>query len=100
MVAAPERESTAAVGQASTTCPGGSRSRALRLGPEREQLAAVLAQPVAIAREARTTRRDERPEPRRVVRLAQVAELVHDDVVEHRGRREREAPVEGEGAAR
>ena len=44
--------------------------------------------------------RDEGPEAGRVVRLAQVAELVHDDVVEHRERREREPPVERERPAR
>ena len=37
---------------------------------------------------------------RRVVRLAQVAELVHDDVVEHLERREHEPPVERQRAAR
>src|SRR5262249_13185044 len=45
-------------------------------------------------------RRDETPEPRRVIRLAKVAELVDDDVVEHLERREREAPVERQRAAR
>src|SRR3954451_8211158 len=42
---------------------------------------------------------DERPEAAGVVRLAQVAQLVHYDVVEHLERREDEAPVEGERAS-
>src|SRR5439155_4299403 len=42
---------------------------------------------------------DQRPKALRVVRDVQMAELVHDDVVEHLGGREHEAPVEGERAA-
>ena len=76
--------------------------RAGRLGkrPKREQLGAVLAQPVALGSPARAPLADERPELPRVVRLPQVAELVHDHVVEHRVRREHEPPVERQRAAR
>src|SRR5512132_2538424 len=47
----------------------------------------------------RTVSLDERPEPPRMVRNAQVAEFVHDHVVEHFARRQHEPPVEREGAA-
>ena len=68
--------------------------------PEGQQLGPVLVQPVALRAPVGAPRLDELPEPARVVRLAQVAELVHDDVVEHVERREHEAPVERERAAR
>ena len=57
------------------------------------------AQPVALMPPVRAVALDERPEPTRVVWDAQVAELVHDHVVEHLERRQREPPVEGERAA-
>ena len=41
---------------------------------------------------------DERPEPSRMVRNTQVAELMHDHIVEDIERREYEPPVEGERA--
>src|SRR5919205_4533055 len=66
---------------------------------EGEQLRPVLAEPVALLAPAGPMALDERPEAARVVRHAQVAELVHDDVVEHLEGREHESPVEGERAA-
>ena len=59
----------------------------------------MLAQPVALLAPVRAAPLDERPETPRVVGDAQVAELVHDHVVEHREGRQHEPPVEGERAA-
>lgn len=56
----------------------------------------MLAQPVALLAPARAALLDERPEAPRVVEDTQVAELVHDHVVEHLGGGQHEAPVEGE----
>src|SRR5918912_301406 len=88
-------------GERLTSCATGSaggRGRLLR-GAKGEQLRPVLAEPVALLAPAGTAALDERPEAARVVRDAQVAELVHDDVVEHLEGREHEPPVEGERAA-
>ena len=52
------------------------------------------------SRQSGTAALDEPPEAPRVVRLAQVAELVHDDVVEHLERGEHEPPVERERPGR
>src|SRR5205809_2418374 len=49
---------------------------------ERQNLGSVLAQPVALVAPVRAVPLDERPEPPRMVRDAQVAELLHDHVVE------------------
>ena len=67
---------------------------------ECQEFRPVIAQPIALLAPVRTMSLDERPELSRVVRDAQVAELVHDHVVEHFGRREHQSPVEGERAAR
>ncbi len=56
-------------------------------------------EPLALLTPVRAMSLDELPEPSRVVRDAQVTELVHDHVVEHLERRECEPPVEGERAA-
>src|SRR5260370_10345925 len=68
--------------------------------PEREELRPVLVQPIALRAPLGPPGLDEPPEAARVVRLAQMAELVHDDVVEHVERREHAPPVEREPAAR
>jgi hypothetical protein len=52
----------------------------------------MTAQPVALMAPVRPVAR-ERPEARRVVWNAQVAELVHDHVVEHLARREHQPPL-------
>ena len=56
-------------------------------------------EPVALSPPAGSTLGDQTPEPRRVIGLAKVAELVHDHVVEHVERREHEPPVERQRAA-
>jgi hypothetical protein len=48
----------------------------------------VIAQPIALLAPARAVSLDERPESSRVIRDAQMTELVHHDIVEHFGRRE------------
>ncbi len=63
------------------------------------KLAAVRPQPRARVGAGPVTR-EQLPERPRVVGDAQVAELVADDVVEHPGRSEQEAPRERERAAR
>src|ERR1700751_1386837 len=65
---------------------------------EGEQFGPVLAQPVALLAPVRAAPLDERPEVPRGVEVAQVAELVHDHVVEHLDGRQHEPPVEGERA--
>ena len=60
----------------------------------------MVTQPIALLAPARAMLLDERPEPSRVVRNAQVTELVHDHVVQHLERREHEPPVEGKRPAR
>ena len=74
---------------------GGSDVRA-----EREQLGSVVTQPVTLPAPGRAMVLDERPELSRMVRDAQVTELMHDDVVQDVGRCEHEPPVERERAAR
>lgn len=59
----------------------------------------MIAQPIALLAPVRAVSLDERPESSRVVRDAQVTELVHDHVVEHFERREYQPPIEGERAA-
>ena len=59
----------------------------------------MVTQPIALLAPVRAMSLDERPEPSRVVRNAQVTELMHDHVVQHLKRREYEPPVEGERAA-
>jgi len=66
---------------------------------ECEELGPIVTKPVALLTPVRAMSLDERPELSRVVRDAQVAELVHDHVVEHLGWREHEPPVEGERPA-
>ena len=66
---------------------------------ECEELGSVVTQPVPLLAPVRAMSFDERPEPSRVVRDAQVTELVHDHVVHHLRWREYEPPVEGERAA-
>ena len=72
-----------------------------RSGPraEGEELGPVITQPITLLTPVRAMSLDERPELPRVVRDAQVAELVHDDVVQHLGRCEHEPPVEGDRPA-
>src|SRR5207249_1524482 len=55
--------------------------------PPGAQLGAVPREPALLLPVGRSRRRDERPEARRVVQLAEVAELVDDDVVEDVRRR-------------
>ena len=59
----------------------------------------MVTQPIALLAPVRAMSLDERPELSRVVRDAQVAELVHDHIVEHFGRREHQPPIKGERAA-
>ena len=59
----------------------------------------MVTQPIALLAPVRAMSLDERPEPPRMVWNTQVAELVHDHVVEDLERREYEPPVEGERAA-
>ena len=66
------------------------------LRAEREELGSVFTQPIALLAPVRAMSLDERPEPSRMVRNTQVAELMHDHVVEDLERREYEPPVEGE----
>src|SRR5215216_6377507 len=66
---------------------------------ERQKLGPVPVEPLATLAPVRAPALDEFPEPRRMIRDAQVAELVHDHVVEHVKRRQHEPPVEREGAA-
>lgn len=61
-------------------------------GLEGEQFGAVHAEPVALISPVRGAPLDERPKAARVAGNAQVAELVHDHVVEHLGGRQHEAP--------
>ncbi len=49
----------------------------------------MVAEPVALLAEVRAHALDERPEAPRVVEVDEVAQLVHDDVVEDPARRER-----------
>ena len=56
-------------------------------------------QPLALLAPVRAMSLDERPELSRVVRDAQVAELMHDHVVQYPKRCEYEPPVEGERPA-
>ena len=60
----------------------------------------MLGEPAALLGVARSRVGDEPPEARRVIRLPQMAELVHNDVSRHFGRCEDEPPVERERAAR
>ncbi len=60
----------------------------------------MLTKPVALAAPVGAMSLDERPELPRVVRDAQVTELVHNHVVQDNVWREHEPPIEGERAAR
>src|ERR671922_2137673 len=60
----------------------------------------MAAQPVFALAPRRITRREQRPEPVRVVLHLEVSDLVLDDVVEDLGRRQEEAVVEAHRAAR
>jgi len=60
----------------------------------------VVTQPVTLPAPERAMVLDERPELSRVVRDAQVTELMHDHVVQDAGWCEHEPPVERERAAR
>src|SRR5581483_5909553 len=62
----------------------------------REDLPAVVVEPSLRVGVARPPFRDEPPEARAVVQLDEVADLVHDDVVEDVVRGEDEPPVEAE----
>src|SRR5207302_1523470 len=77
-----------------------ARTRISESRPEGQQLRPVLVKPVAVRPPPRPALLDERPEPVRVVVLAQMAQLVDDDVVEHLVRSEHEPPVERERASR
>jgi peptide/nickel transport system substrate-binding protein len=66
---------------------------------ERQQVA-VGAQPAAVRLEAGQDLADQAPELALMVAHAQVAELVHDHVLEHRLGRQDQAPVEIDQAAR
>src|SRR3954471_1038122 len=66
--------------------------------PVGEDLPAVLVEPALRAAVLRPPALDELPELRTVMMLDQVADLVHDDVVENVVRREHEPPVEAERA--
>jgi hypothetical protein len=61
---------------------------------ETPEFGSMTTQPVALIAPVRPVALDERPEAHRVVGNAQVAELVHDHVVEHVGGREHQPPVE------
>jgi hypothetical protein len=52
----------------------------------------MVAEPVTLLAKVWVHALDERPEPPRVVEVDQVAQLVHDDVVEDPARRERKSP--------
>jgi hypothetical protein len=71
-----------------------------RLRFEGKQFGPVLAQPGALLAPVRAKPLDKLPEAPRVVEDTEVAELVHDHVVEHLVGRQHEPPVEGERAAR
>src|SRR5262249_30044395 len=73
------------------------RSSSLRR-PVREDLPAVLVKPAFRLAIGRAATLDEPPERRVVVVLEEMANLVHDHVVEDVVRGEHEPPVEAEGA--
>ena len=60
----------------------------------------MVSQPGALVLPVRAVSFDQRPERSGVVRDTQMAELVHDDVVDHCQGREDEPPVERERALR
>src|SRR5258708_29903801 len=65
-----------------------------------EETRAVAAEPETLACGTRSQRLDEPPEARPVVHFGEMSDLVGDDVIEHRLRRENEAPGEGERPGR
>src|SRR5688572_7974439 len=75
------------------------RAQERAAGPIAEQLVPVLVQPVVVRLPARPRAVEQAPETPRVVELAQVAQLVNDDVVEHAFRRDDESPREAQVAA-
>src|SRR5688572_21063077 len=66
----------------------------------RKQLPAVFPEPVALLAEVGAHALDERPESARVVEVDEMAQLVHDDVVEDPPRCEHEPPRERQRAFR
>src|SRR5207248_2047426 len=72
--------------------------RGLLRGPVREDLPAVLVEPLLRVAVTGPAPFDEPPELGPVMVLDEVADLVHHDVVEHVVRREHEPPVEAERA--
>src|SRR5581483_6777912 len=91
---------TSARGGSGMSTPSFSAAEVLCRGFERrlvrEDLPAVLVEPLLRVAVARSPALDELPECDPVMQLDEVAHLVHDDVVEHVVRSEHEAPVEAQ----